>query len=475
MPNPNPFGHAFKALSLSGFAVLMAACSTTGPVPNQAPVPVVQRPVTPVQPTPVEPQQETNTNIAKETESVEAKEVVPTKEVEAPRPAPEPVPAAPIPVADTYFNNRDGLTPPHMAGRDTKRLALLLPFSTSSSRLAQEAQSMYRAAEMAVFDRQATDVLLIALDTKGTEAGARSATKAAIKAGADVILGPILAKNVKASSSEASRSKTPLIAFSTDQTVAGNGTYLLSFPPEAEVARIVDYVSGTGTTRFAFLGPDSAYGRRVKSAYADKVVTNFGEVTASESYQGNDISVMQSPAQRIAAFHAEGEEAAKLSDGTTPMSFEAILLPEGGTALRSLAPLLPYYEVDPARVQFMGTSQWANPDTVREPALNRGIFAGPDKDTQQPFLDAYDRTYGETATSLASLAYDAVMMGSFVADGNPKQRYDRAENPQGFYGVDGLVSFGTDGKPDRGLAVYQILNGRFVVIDPAPRTVLGGT
>ena len=143
MPNPNPFGHAFKALSLSGFAVLMAACSTTGPVPNQAPVPVVQRPVTPVQPTPVEPQQETNTNIAKETESVEAKEVVPTKEVEAPRPAPEPVPAAPIPEADTYFNNRDGLTPPHMAGRDTKRLALLLPFSTSSSRLAQEAQSMY--------------------------------------------------------------------------------------------------------------------------------------------------------------------------------------------------------------------------------------------------------------------------------------------------------------------------------------------
>ena len=107
-----------------------------------------------------------------------------------------------------------------MAGRDTKRLALLLPFSTSSSRLAQEAQSMYRAAEMAVFDRQGSDVLLIALDTKGTEAGALSATKAAVKAGADVILGPILANNVKASSREARRTQTPLIAFSTDQTVA---------------------------------------------------------------------------------------------------------------------------------------------------------------------------------------------------------------------------------------------------------------
>lgn len=468
MPNPSPFGHAFKILLLSGCAALMAACTTTAPTQPQDRAPIVQRPVDPVQTTPTDT--DTPTTDSKETKDAEVKEPD-TPDVTAPS-EPDPVQTA---EPGIYFNNRDGLTPPHMAGRDTKRLALLLPFSTSSSRLAQEAQSMYRAAEMAVFDRQGEDVLLIALDTKGTEAGALSATKAAVKAGADVILGPILANNVKASSREARRTQTPLIAFSTDQTVAGNGTYLLSFPPEAEVERVVDYASSTGATRFAFLGPDSAYGRRVKSAYESKIRANSGEVTASESYQGNDISVMQAPAQRLAAFYAQGEALAKTNNGTTPMSFEAILLPEGGTALRSLAPLLPYYEVDPSRVQFMGTSQWADPDTVREPALNRGIFAGPDKDTQQPFLDAYDRTYGETATTLASLAYDAVMVGAFVADGDPKRRYDRAENPEGFYGVDGLVSFDADGKPDRGLAVYQIRNGRFVVIDPAPRTVLGGS
>lgn len=463
MPNSNPFGHALKIVLLCGFAAFMTACTTTGPTTTQDPAPVVQRPVDPITPTPTD------------TDSPD-KEEQDTTEVGAKDPDETDVPQSDQTAEDgVYFNNRDGLTPPHMAGRDTKRLALLLPFSTTSSRLAQEAQSMYRAAEMAVFDRTDEDVLLIALDTKGTEAGALSATKAAVKAGADVILGPILADNVRASSREARRTNTPLIAFSTDQTVAGNGTYLLSFPPEAEVARIVDYVSSTGATRFAFLGPDSPYGRRVKSAYEAKINANFGQVTASETYQGNDISVMQTPAQKIAAFYAQGEARARANRGTTPMSFEAILLPEGGTALRSLAPLLPYYEVDPAKVQFMGTSQWADPDTVREPALNGGIFAGPDKDTQQPFLDAYDRTYGETASTLASLAYDAVFMGAYVADGDPKKRYDRAENPEGFYGVDGLVSFDADGKPDRGLAVYQIRNGRFVVIDPAPRTVLGGS
>jgi len=445
MPNPKPFGHSLKILMLSGCAALMAACSTTTPVSTQQRTSVAQQPTTPTTPTPVV----TNTP---EKDPTDPKTVeVDTPDVEGPD---SPTQEETYQTAELglYFNNRDGLTPPHMSGRDTKRLALLLPFSTSSSRLAQEAQSMYRAAEMAVFERQDADILLIALDTKGTEDGARSATKAAIKEGADVILGPILAGNVQAAAKEAGRTQTPLIAFSTDQTVAGNGTYLLSFPPEAEVERIVDYVSGTGARRFAYLGPDSAYGRRVYSAFEGRVKGNEGEITATESYQGNDIGVMQVPAQNIARFYAEGEALSKENDGATPMSFEAIILPEGGTALRSLAPLLPYYEVDPSKVQFMGTSRWADPDTVREPALNRGMFAGPDKETQRPFLDAYDRTYGETATTLASLAYDAVMMG-----------------------VDGLVSFGPDGKPDRGLAVYQIQSGRFVVIDPAPRAVTGGT
>jgi len=473
MPNPVRFGHTLKSLLLCACASLAVACTTTGPTSPQDPAPIVQRPVEPVVKTPEETEETKEPKTPKEETAAETPEETKEPKDESE----EPQDNAEYQTAETgpYFNNRDGLTPPHMTGRDTKRLAMLLPFSTSSARLAQEAQSMYRAAEMAVFARDESDVLLIALDTKGTESGAKSATKAAIKAGADVILGPILADNVKSASREARRSKTPLIAFSTDQTVAGDGTYLLSFPPEAEVARIVDYVAGTGVKRFAYLGPDSAYGRRVKTAYDTRIQINFGEVTASETYQGRDITVMQAPAQRLAAFHAEGEAAAKANGGLTPMSFEAILLPEGGDALRSLAPLLPYYDIDPADVQFMGTSRWANPDTVREPALSRGLFAGPDKDTQQIFLDSYDRTYGETASNLASLAYDAVMMGAYVADGDPKQRYFRAENPNGFYGVDGLVSFGPDGRPDRGLAVYQILNGRFIVVDPAPRTVLGGS
>jgi len=58
----------------------------------------------------------------------------------------------------------------HMEGRNVKRLALLLPFSSRSTRLREEAASMMKAAELSIFDRDEADVVLFSLDTGGTRA-----------------------------------------------------------------------------------------------------------------------------------------------------------------------------------------------------------------------------------------------------------------------------------------------------------------
>lgn len=426
-------------------ALCLGACTTVpmDPPPQQGPQqgPIIQQPG-PVYPDPQQPQPQPETDPT----ATEPDFEVPDE-------------AAP------YFNNRDGLTLPHMAGRDTMRLALLLPFSAESTRLREEANSMFKAAELALFQRPEADVVLTVLDTKGSEEGARSAARAAIQQGADVILGPIIAGNVAAAAREAGPSGIPLLAFSNNQSVAARGAYLLSFPPEAEVERVVDFAAIEGVQRFAFFGPDDAYGRRVRRAYEQAVARVGGEITAVETYQGDDISVMQEPARRLAQFHADGRS----RTGLERDAFEAILLPEGGTALRSLAPLLPFYGVDPARVLFMGTSRWDNQETSREPALNGGIFAAADNEARQTFLADYERAYDQEPSTLASLAYDAVLLGSVVADGDPRERLERVESPYGFYGTGGYVRFGPDGRPERGLAVYRIREGRFVVDDPAPR------
>ena len=178
MPELNPFGQSqkspqglkmtqsLKIALLSLCTLTLTACATTQTqAPSTQRGPVAERPAVPDLPIPTDIETPTNP----ETETKRPEDVVENDQDPDDFQSPQ--------VQDgPYFNNREGLTPPHMAGRDTKRLALLLPFSTSSTRLAQEAQSMYRAAELAVFARPSTDVLLIALDTKGTEEGARSAT-----------------------------------------------------------------------------------------------------------------------------------------------------------------------------------------------------------------------------------------------------------------------------------------------------------
>jgi len=367
-----------------------------------------------------------------------------------------------------------GLSPAFMAGTDIKRIAILLPFSAKSSTLRAEAASMLQAAEMSVFDKEDDNILLIALDSKGTAEGAAQAAQSAITQGADVIIGPVLASSVKAAGEVARDFGVPVIGFSTDTSVAGGGIYLLSFPPEAEVSRITTFAAEAGASKFAFLGPESTYGKRVLSAYTREVRHLDGIMAGVETYAGKNITVMQEPAARLAGMFPSPEQTTENPEFEDP--YHVVLLPEGGTALRSLAPLLTFYNENVRHVQIMGTGLWNRDEAAKEPALAGGIFAGPDLDGKMIFTANYDAIYGDEPSRLASLAYDGLSIAAFVAGGlggESDERIDRLIDPAGFFGVDGLVRFTPFGTPQRGLAVYQIKGGRFVVIDPAPKSTDG--
>ena len=75
-----------------------------------------------------------------------------------------------------------------------------------------------------------------------------------------------------------------MIAFSTDSSVAGRGVYLLSFLPESDVNRIVDYAASIGKSSFAALLPDNAYGNVVEAAFKQAVGRKGGRIVAFEKY-----------------------------------------------------------------------------------------------------------------------------------------------------------------------------------------------
>src|SRR5256885_1642445 len=83
--------------------------------------------------------------------------------------------------------------------------------------------------------------------------------------GAELILGPLFAQSVTPAAQVARARSVPLIAFSTDSNVAGRGVYLLSFLPESDVDRVVEYAIAQGRRSFVALVPDNAYGSVVEA------------------------------------------------------------------------------------------------------------------------------------------------------------------------------------------------------------------
>jgi hypothetical protein len=149
-----------------------------------------------------------------------------------------------------------------------------------------------------------------------------------------------------------------------------------------------------------------------------------------------------------------------------------VLLPDGGTNLRALGPLLPYAGVDLAKVKVLGTGRWDDPTVGREPTLQGGWFAGPPPEARQSFEQRYRAAYGAGAPRIASLAYDGVALVAALADGAPGNRFtpERVASPSGFVGVDGVFRFDADGHIARGLAVNEVTPTGVNVVSPAPKT-----
>ena len=356
----------------------------------------------------------------------------------------------------------EALTPPHMAERELKRAAVLLPFSHSQSRVRSEAEGMLAAIELALFEQAGDNFLVIPKDTGGRADVATTKAEEAIAEGADVIIGPLFGGNVQPVTEIARETGVPVIAFSNDRQAAGGGAFLISITPESEVNSIVEYASRRGVRAYAFLGPDTAYGRRIENALRGAAIVHGGAVIVSEKYSSDGEGQ-----QEAAAFVANAIK-------SQPSGTVAVMIPERGTRLRSVAPLLPYSGVDVRKIKLLGTGTWNDPSVWREPTLFGGLFAAPEPQIGEEFKTNYQRNYGREPNALASLGYDAAALAIGLA-GDDGLNYQGVTDADGFIGTNGLFRLRRDGLPDRGLAILEITPQGVEVVQPGKQNFRGGS
>jgi branched-chain amino acid transport system substrate-binding protein len=178
-------------------------------------------------------------------------------------------------------------------GAGATKVALILPLSaTGNAGLA--ALSMKNAAEMALAEFSNPNIQLLIKDDAGTAQGAQQATQDALAEGVDIILGPLFAHTVSAAGASARARGIPMIAFSTDANVAAHGVYLLSFLPESDVDRVVDYATANGKRSFAGLVQDNPYGSVVEAEFQQAVARKGGRVIALERYPSDKAQMQES-------------------------------------------------------------------------------------------------------------------------------------------------------------------------------------
>ncbi len=365
----------------------------------------------------------------------------------------------------------------------TLKVAVLLPLTGKNSRYGND---ILLGIEKAVFKYNKPNLALQIYDTKSTVASTKTAYNQAKTFGAEVILGPLLARSTYEISDQARADGIPLISFTNNTIVAKKGVYVMGQLPEDSVSIAARYAFAKKRTKdllpkFAVVAPTGAYGDILLQALEQTAKELHTKIIKTIRYNNN------SNMNQVAYNMAKNPNAPKVTlkqtktvkkDPVTgailpnteeeeviqrPKSEYDILLVVGSKKYaQSLIVALPYYDLDLKQVQLIGTQRWYATWVQKENTLTGSIFAAPDYDRLQNFNSAFKFLYHHVPVSLAAIGYDAYGMLATISDNKNIDDINKyIANKNGYNGVNGVFKFGVDGKVKRSLAVYRVTNHTF--------------
>jgi branched-chain amino acid transport system substrate-binding protein len=328
------------------------------------------------------------------------------------------------------------------------RVALLVPMTGANAGVGR---SISNATTMALLD---TKTERLRVTTYDTGKGAAVAARQAISEGARLILGPLTADEVRAVAPLARAASVPVISYSNDESVAGNGVYLLGYSPEQSVERVVGFARQRGLSNFAALVPKGVYGERAGKAFLAKVNGVGGTVVAMETFDRTAGSV-QAAIKRL----------------QTRSSYDALLIADVGRIALQAGPLVRANGGASARI--LGTELWNTETGLSASTALRGAwYASVSDGLYRTLATKYRASYGAAPYRLASLGYDSVLLAvRIAADWRPGTAFPvaRLTDAEGFAGIDGAFRFGRGGIAERSLEVQEINATGATVVDAAPR------
>ena len=317
------------------------------------------------------------------------------------------------------------------------RVGMLLPLTGAD---AKYGQGMKNASLLALNDIKNPNVVIQYYDTASTPAGARVAIKNATAQRAQLILGPLKSTEVSAISNETIYQGVPVVAFSTSPEVLQPTIYTLGLLIDEQIDRIITYAVKQGRRNFALLLPDNNTG--ISVARAAVKAANKNQVA---------IKLIAFYPQGISDFSALTKQV--IDSGIT---FDAMLIPEGGITLTAATAMFAYYDKAYPDVLFLGSSIWEAGISAKETSLQNSVYPSLTKAKGTGFVAQYYSVFGEKPSSLYTLAYDAVILADKLSKATDDNLLGNITSLGGFQGLNGKVRFFADGTNQHSLDIISV-------------------
>ncbi len=367
----------------------------------------------------------------------------------------------------------------HNNANEILKIGIMLPLS---GKYYQIGKSLLNSSHLALEKINHKNIVFFVADS-GQEDKIESNFYSLIENEVSIVIGPVFTQNVRRVVKIAKENNVTVISLSNNSDLEEQALYVYGLTLEDELRALLDYSINSGITSYASILPLNTSGNKAKLEI-EKIIKNYDSITSKYIFYSTENPDFYEISRKVSEYEKRQlnlekeismlkkintEEAnkklnkLKKQDTYGELDFQGlIIITESFSDLSALSSILPYYDVDPKKIQFLGNSMWSNDLALKEPGLQNAYFTSLDIKNENFFKNEYISVFNKNPHHLSTLIYDLVGLLSKLHQEKKIVDSTSLSVNAGFLGLNGWFRFEDNGKVSRKPEIYQIKNERFI-------------
>ena len=346
-------------------------------------------------------------------------------------------------------------------------------------------QSLLNASQLALYTSKNSNINFIVKDVGETKNLTKSFYEL-VNDDVELIVGPVFSEKLKVLNPMSRDENVKLISFSNNIDITSKNLSAFGLSPEDEIEKLLRYCDSKNLKRIKVILPENIYGNKIKDKilnlkkldlnidskffYYDPKNPDFYEVSKRVANYETRKENLKNEISRLSEFTDEISKAKikklKKLDTYGELNFDALLIIVNKfDELISFSSVLPYYDVDPKKIQYLGTSTWNKTAIVKEPSLKGAIFTDIDQDSLEKFINHYEKYFKEKPHELAAFAFDIIGLIAKLQSKDGSLTKLKTIETVSYSGVTGKFRLLNSGRTSRTPEIYKIKNETIVKLN----------